>query len=83
MQGQVHLQADAKGILEAMFTVKLHMLTHVVSVGIAFANGGFCMQAVLAEQGKCPFTKNDLSWEQCTTLTRSNIDRYRDRIKSL
>ncbi|KAL0050522.1 hypothetical protein WJX82_001437 [Trebouxia sp. C0006] len=40
-------------------------------------------KAVLAEQGKCPFTKNDLSWEQCTTLTLSNIDRYRDRIKSL
>ncbi len=54
-----------------------------MSQGAASANGGFCMQAVLAEQGKCPFTKNDLSWEQCTTLTLSNIDRYRDRIKSL
>ena len=51
--------------------------------GVALAHDGFCMQAVLAEQGKCPFTKNDLSWEQCTTLTLSNIDRYRDRIKSL
>ena len=59
------------------------MCPTLVHQGIASAHSGLGMQAVLAEQGKCPFTKNDLSWEQCTTLTLSNIDRYRDRIKSL
>ncbi|KAK9807622.1 hypothetical protein WJX72_004551 [[Myrmecia] bisecta] len=38
-------------------------------------------KAVLAEHGKCPFTKQPLSWESCTVLSLSNIDRYRDRIK--
>lgn len=35
---------------------------------------------VLAEQRKCPFTSQQLSWEQCTVLTHSNIERFRDRI---
>ncbi|KAK9803111.1 hypothetical protein WJX73_005483 [Symbiochloris irregularis] len=39
-------------------------------------------KAVLAEQRVCPFTKNPLSWEQCTVLSHSNIHRFRDRIKS-
>ncbi|KAK9857596.1 hypothetical protein WJX84_011650 [Apatococcus fuscideae] len=38
-------------------------------------------KAVLAEQRICPFTKSPLSWEQCTTLTKHNIERFRDRIK--
>lgn len=42
-----------------------------------------CMQAVLAESKLCPFTKTSMAWEQCTVLTHSNIDRYRDRIKSM
>ena len=41
-----------------------------------------CMQAVLAEHGKCPFTKNSMSWEQCTVLSHTNIHRFKDRIKS-
>jgi hypothetical protein len=35
---------------------------------------------VLAEHGKCPFTKNPLSFEQCTVLTHTNIERFRERI---
>jgi hypothetical protein len=38
-------------------------------------------KAVLADGGKCPFTKAPLSWEQCVLLTHANIERYRDRIK--
>ncbi|CAD7703988.1 unnamed protein product [Ostreobium quekettii] len=40
-------------------------------------------KAVLAEQKRCPFTKKPLSWEQCTVLTRGNIDRHRDRVVHL
>lgn len=46
----------------------------------------FCVvpiQAVLAESKLCPFTKTSMTWEQCTVLTHTNIDRYRDRIKSM
>jgi hypothetical protein len=35
---------------------------------------------VLAEQQRCPFTKQSLSWEQLAVLTANNIDKYRDRI---
>lgn len=38
-------------------------------------------QAVLAEKGRCPFTGQPLSWQQCTILTHSNIDRFRNRIR--
>jgi len=39
-------------------------------------------KAVLAGgEPRCPFTKQPLSWEQCTVLTHANIDRFRDRIK--
>ncbi len=41
------------------------------------------VQAVLADSKVCPFTKTPMTWEQCTVLTHSNIDRYRDRIKSM
>jgi len=37
-------------------------------------------RAVLAEQKRCPFTKNPLGPEQLTVLTKNNIERYRDRI---
>jgi hypothetical protein len=37
-------------------------------------------RAVLAEQQRCPFTKQPLSWEQLAVLTANNIDKYRDRI---
>ena len=30
----------------------------------------------------CPFTKKPLSWEQCVRLTRNNVERYRDRIRT-
>lgn len=40
------------------------------------------LQAVLADHKKCPFTSQQLSWEQCTVLTHSNIERFRDRIIS-
>ncbi|BDA48275.1 probable lysine-specific demethylase JMJ16 at C-terminar half [Coccomyxa sp. Obi] len=39
-------------------------------------------KAVLAESGMCPFTKTPMRWEACTVLTHSNIERYKDRIKS-
>lgn len=39
-----------------------------------------CVQAVLSEKGRCPFTQQPLSWEACTVLTHSNIERYRDRM---
>jgi hypothetical protein len=31
-------------------------------------------------QGRCPFTKQPLKAEQVTVLTKSNIERFRDRI---
>jgi hypothetical protein len=37
-------------------------------------------RAVLAEQQRCPFTKQPLSWEQLTVLTHNNISKYRERI---
>ena len=37
-------------------------------------------RAVLAEQGRCPFTKQPLAAEQLTLLTHNNVARYRDRI---
>ena len=37
-------------------------------------------KAVLAEHKRCPFTKQHLSWEQCTVLTHNNIDKHKDRI---
>ncbi|KAK9905576.1 hypothetical protein WJX75_002376 [Coccomyxa subellipsoidea] len=37
--------------------------------------------AVLAEQGKCPFTQQPLRRDQITVLTKSNVDRFRDRLK--
>lgn len=45
-------------------------------------NCGCAAQAVLAESGMCPFTKTAMRWEACTVLTHSNIERYKDRIKS-
>ena len=38
------------------------------------------MQAILAENNKCPFTGQPLSWADCIVLTRTNVHRYRDRI---
>ncbi|GLI62832.1 hypothetical protein VaNZ11_005394 [Volvox africanus] len=37
-------------------------------------------KAVLAEHGRCPFTKQPLKPEAVTVLTKNNIDRYRGRI---
>lgn len=37
-------------------------------------------RAVLAETGRCPFTKVPMRPDQLTVLTRTNIERYRDRI---
>ncbi|GIL69083.1 hypothetical protein Vretimale_17338 [Volvox reticuliferus] len=37
-------------------------------------------KAVLAEHGRCPFTKQPLKPEALTVLTKNNIDRYRGRI---
>ncbi|KXZ46241.1 hypothetical protein GPECTOR_45g111 [Gonium pectorale] len=37
-------------------------------------------KAVLAEHGRCPFTKQPLSAEALTVLTKLNIERYRSRI---
>ncbi|KAG2440637.1 hypothetical protein HYH02_010216 [Chlamydomonas schloesseri] len=37
-------------------------------------------KAVLAEQGRCPFTKKSLKAEALTVLTLNNIERYRSRI---
>lgn len=43
--------------------------------------GAATWKAVLAESnGKCPFTKKPLKWEQCRILTKHNIDAYRDTI---
>ena len=40
------------------------------------------MQAVLAETGVCPLTKQPMRWEALTVLTHSNIERYRGLIRS-
>ncbi|KAG2425505.1 hypothetical protein HXX76_013714 [Chlamydomonas incerta] len=37
-------------------------------------------RAVLADQGRCPFTKKSLKAEALTVLTKLNIERYRSRI---
>ncbi|KAG2488719.1 hypothetical protein HYH03_012719 [Edaphochlamys debaryana] len=37
-------------------------------------------KAVLAEHGRCPFTKQQLKAEQLTVLTKNNIERYRSKI---
>ena len=43
--------------------------------------GAATWKAVLAESnGKCPFTKQPLRWEQCRVLTKHNIDAYKDSI---
>ncbi|KAK9824373.1 hypothetical protein WJX72_009819 [[Myrmecia] bisecta] len=58
--------------LEPVVTPAISPYGHVM--GLATWN------AVLAEQGKCPFTQNPLRREQITVLTKNNIERYRDRI---
>ena len=40
-------------------------------------------RAVLSDAQRCPFTKRPLRPEQLVTLTRSNIERYRDLIARL
>ena len=40
------------------------------------------MQAVLADNGLCPLTKQPLRWEALTVLTHGNIERYRPLIKN-
>jgi len=40
-------------------------------------------RAVLDEQGKCPFTKKELSIMNIKKLTKTNIDQFRDRIVDL
>ena len=37
-------------------------------------------RAWLSENRVCPFTRNPLSVEQCTILTKNNIEKYRDKI---
>ena len=39
-----------------------------------------CVQACL-EDGICPFTKQLLTWQRCTILTKNNIERFRDLIR--
>lgn len=40
-------------------------------------------RAWLSENKVCPFTRNVLSIEQCTILTKNNIDKYKDKIVHL
>jgi hypothetical protein len=40
-------------------------------------------RAVLSEQHRCPFTKRPLNTGQLVVLTKSNLERYRDRMVSL
>ena len=40
-------------------------------------------RACLSENRICPFTRNPLTIEQCTILTKNNIGRYRGRIANL
>jgi len=40
-------------------------------------------RAVLDEQGKCPFTKQELSMMKIKTLTKTNIESFRDKIVDL
>lgn len=37
-------------------------------------------RAVLAEQKRCPFTKQALGPEHLTVLNKNNIERYKDKI---
>lgn len=37
-------------------------------------------RAVLAEHGRCPFTKKNLRVEQLSVLTKCNMDKFKDRI---
>jgi hypothetical protein len=43
--------------------------------------GSATWKAVLAEQGKCPFTQAPLTWGQIKVLNKNNIDSYRHLIK--
>lgn len=40
------------------------------------------VQAVLADSGLCPLTKQPLRWEALTVLTHGNIERYRALIRN-
>jgi hypothetical protein len=40
-------------------------------------------KAVLAESGRCPFTKASLRADMLTVLTANNIDKYRGRIVAM
>lgn len=42
-----------------------------------------CRRAVLADDRRCPFTKQPLNPEQLVVLTKANVERYRDRIVAL
>lgn len=37
-------------------------------------------KAVLAEQARCPFTKQPMRVDQLTVLTSLNLERFQDRI---
>ncbi|GFR53040.1 hypothetical protein Agub_g15740 [Astrephomene gubernaculifera] len=58
-------------------------LEPVVNPGISpygHVMGMATWKAVLAEHGRCPFTKQPLNAEAITVLTKNNIERYRSRI---
>ncbi len=58
--------------LEPVVTPAMSVSGHVMGLAT--------WRAVLAEQGKCPFTQQPLQISQVTVLTKSNISRFQDRI---
>jgi hypothetical protein len=58
--------------LEPVVTPAMSIYGHVMGLAT--------WRAVLAEQGKCPFTQQPLQITQVTVLTKSNIARFQDRI---
>ena len=39
------------------------------------------VQMLLAEKQECPFTKQPLTWATITLLTKSNFERFEDKIR--
>ena len=61
-------------------------LEPVVNPGISpygHVMGMATWRAVLDEQGKCPFTKQELSMMKIKKLTKTNIEQYRAQIITL
>ncbi|GLC58656.1 hypothetical protein PLESTB_001384900 [Pleodorina starrii] len=58
--------------LEPVFNPAISPYGHVMGLAT--------WKAVLAEHGRCPFTKQPLKAEALTVLTKNNIERFRSRI---